>query len=89
MSASTALRIVTFNTLLPAFQMVQQWAAQAGHPIVLTVTTPGPQSRRSAGYKQIVVGALARLAQGRQLLSALPRQPSRRCCRSCSASPSR
>jgi methionyl-tRNA formyltransferase len=48
---------VTFNTLPPLFHLVQQWAAQAGHTIVLTVTTPGPRSRRSEGYKQIVASA--------------------------------
>lgn len=51
------LRIVTFNNVLPAFEMVQHWAAQAGHTIVLTVTTPGPASRRSEGYKGIVASA--------------------------------
>jgi hypothetical protein len=57
MSASPPLRSVTFNTLPPAFQMVQQWAAQAAHVIALTVTTPGPTSRRSECYKQIVASA--------------------------------
>lgn len=57
MSETAPLRIVTFHNLPPAFQMVQQWAAQAGHTIVLTVTTPGPPSRRSESYKQIVASA--------------------------------
>ena len=51
MSESSPLRIVSFNNLPPAFHLVQQWAAQAGHTVELTVTTPGPRGRRSEGYK--------------------------------------
>lgn len=55
------LRIVTFNNLPPAFELVQRWAAQANHKVVLAVTTPGPSSRRTAGYKAIVASAAPEL----------------------------
>lgn len=54
---SNPLRIVTFNNLPVAFQIVHGWAAQAGHKIVLTVTSPGPKTRRSTGYKEIAAMA--------------------------------
>jgi hypothetical protein len=53
MSEPAPLRIVSFKSLPPAFHLVQQWAAQAGHTVVLTVTTPGPRGRRSEGYKAL------------------------------------
>jgi methionyl-tRNA formyltransferase len=55
--AQSPLRIVTFNNFPPAFQMTRQWLAQAGHQQILTVTTPGPTTRRSEGYKEIVASA--------------------------------
>ncbi|MEO6060945.1 MAG: formyltransferase family protein [Thermoflexales bacterium] len=55
--AQRPLRIVTFNNMPPVFDMVRQWAERAGHTIVMVVTTPGPKSRRSEGYKQIVATA--------------------------------
>lgn len=55
--AQRPLRIVTFNNMPPVFDMVRQWAERAGHTIVLAVTTPGPKSRRSEGYKQIAATA--------------------------------
>lgn len=51
--ANAPLRIVTFNNLPVAFQAVHRWAAQAGHKIILTVTSPGPKTRRSTGYQEI------------------------------------
>jgi methionyl-tRNA formyltransferase len=33
--------------------MVARWAEGAGHTIALVVTTPGPSTRRSGGYKEI------------------------------------
>ena len=51
------LRIVTFNNLLGPFQIVQRWAAQAGHTVVLAVTTPGPTTRRTTSYKEILATA--------------------------------
>ena len=52
-SDTTALRIVTFNTLPQAFGLVAGWIAQAGHKHVLAVTTPGPAARRSDDYKAV------------------------------------
>lgn len=51
------LRIVSFNNLPAGFDMVRQWAEQAGHTIVLVVTSPGPKTRRSDGFKQIAATA--------------------------------
>lgn len=51
------LRIVTFNNFPAAFDMVRQWAAKAEHNIVLAITSPGPKTRRSEGYKQITATA--------------------------------
>ena len=56
-TTTTPLRIVTFNVLPFAFDIVTRWAAQAGHRLVLTVTTPGPTSRRGKSYQQIVASA--------------------------------
>ena len=56
-TTTTPLRIVTFNVLPFAFDIVTRWAAQAGHRLVLTVTTPGPTSRRGKSYQQIVTNA--------------------------------
>jgi methionyl-tRNA formyltransferase len=47
------LRIVTFNNLPVAFRAMQGWAAQAGHKVVMTVTSPGPKTRRTTGYQEI------------------------------------
>ena len=54
---STPLRIASFNNLPFAFELVRGWAAEYGHEIVIVVTTPGPKSRRSEGYKQIAAVA--------------------------------
>jgi methionyl-tRNA formyltransferase len=47
------LRIVSFNNIPTGFDVVRHWAEQAGHTIVLVVTSPGPKARRSDGFKQI------------------------------------
>lgn len=52
-TVGTGLRIVVFNNLPLAYQMVARWAEAAGHTIVLVVTTPGPATRRTTGYKEI------------------------------------
>jgi methionyl-tRNA formyltransferase len=52
-TAANPLRIVTFNNLPVAYNMTQGWAAQSGHNIVLAVTSPGPKTRRSDGYREI------------------------------------
>lgn len=55
MSAQLApLRVVTFNMLPLAYNLVSQWAAQGGHQIVLVVTSPGPTSRRNMSYQGVV-----------------------------------
>ncbi len=51
------LRIVTFNNLPVAFRAMQGWAIQAGHKVVMTVTSPGPKARRTPGYQEIAVMA--------------------------------
>ncbi len=51
------LRVVTFNVLPLAYGVVSQWAAQAGHQIVLVVTTPGPASRRTPSYQAVLNSA--------------------------------
>jgi methionyl-tRNA formyltransferase len=56
-SLPAKLRIVTFNNLLGPFQIVQRWAAQAGHTVVLAITTPGPTTRRTTSYKEILAAA--------------------------------
>ena len=56
-ASNPTLRIAAFNVLPPLFGLVTGWAAQAGHKIVLVVTSPGPKSRRSEGYKHIVAQA--------------------------------
>ena len=51
------LRIVSFNNLPAAFDMVRQWAERSGHTIVLVVTSPGPKTRRSDDFKQTAATA--------------------------------
>ncbi len=51
------LRIVTFNFLPPAFTLVSDWIRQNNHQHVLTVTTPGPKSRPTPSYIDVVKAA--------------------------------
>jgi methionyl-tRNA formyltransferase len=55
--SQSGLRIVTFNVLPPAYQLVAGWAQQMGNKIVLVVTTPGPSTRRTPSYRGVVEGA--------------------------------
>ena len=48
-----SLRIISFNNLPGAFDLVCRWIEQNGHTLVLVVTSAGPKTRRSEGYKQI------------------------------------
>ena len=48
------LRIVTFNVLPQAYQLVSRWAQQGGHTIALVVTTPGPPTYRTPTYLEIL-----------------------------------
>ena len=51
------LRIVTFNFLPAAYDLVVQWIHDNGHHHLLAVTTPGPKSRPTPVYKGIVENA--------------------------------
>lgn len=55
--STNPLRIVTFNFLPIAFNLVSQWIQRNGHKHVLAVTTPGPLSRPTPQYKGIVENA--------------------------------
>jgi len=54
---ATGLRVVTFNVLPIAYQMIAGWAAQTGNKLVLVVTTPGPSTRRTPSYRGVVESA--------------------------------
>lgn len=51
------LRVVTFNVLPIALQMVMRWAADSGNRLILAVTTPGPSTRRTPSYRELVAAA--------------------------------
>lgn len=51
------LRIVTFNFLPVAYDLLTGWIHEAGHRHLLAVTTPGPMSRPTPAYKGIVTNA--------------------------------
>ncbi|MEM7334982.1 MAG: formyltransferase family protein [Chloroflexota bacterium] len=51
---SESLRIVTFNYLPIAFDLLVNWITENGHKHVLAVTTPGPQSRPTPSYAEVV-----------------------------------
>lgn len=51
------LRIVTFNFHPLAFRSVRNWIENSGHTHILAVTTPGPLSRPTPSYTQIVEAA--------------------------------
>src|SRR5262245_48281560 len=55
----TGLRIVTFNVLPLAYQLVARWAEQMGHQIILVVTSPGPSTRPMQMFKDVVPLAAA------------------------------
>ncbi|MEZ4659515.1 MAG: formyltransferase family protein [Caldilineaceae bacterium] len=48
------LRIVTFNFLPIAYDLLTNWIHATGNQHVLAVTTPGPKSRPTPSYKGIV-----------------------------------
>jgi methionyl-tRNA formyltransferase len=48
------MRIVSFNVFPPAYEVVNTWAAECGHDLVLVVTTPGPTSRRNTSYQRVI-----------------------------------
>lgn len=49
-----SLRIVTFNFNPIAYQTVRNWIQQAGHKHILAVTTPGPETRPTPSYLQVI-----------------------------------
>lgn len=51
---SSPLRVVIFSVLPLAYSIIRQWAKQGGHQLVLVVTTPGPSTRPTPSYQQIV-----------------------------------
>jgi methionyl-tRNA formyltransferase len=53
----SGLRVVSFNVLPFAYQMIAAWAKQTGNKLVLVVTTPGPSTRRTPSYRGIVESA--------------------------------
>lgn len=53
----TGLRIVAFHNLAPAYRVTAAWAQRAGHTLELVVTTPGPTTRRTALYRDILANA--------------------------------
>lgn len=52
--STQSLRIVTFNVLPIAYDLLANWIRSTGNHHVLAVTTPGPQSRPMPSYKGIV-----------------------------------
>lgn len=56
-SSASPLRVVTFNVLPLAYDLVRRWAEETGNKLILVVTTPGPTTRRSTTYQQIVSAA--------------------------------
>jgi methionyl-tRNA formyltransferase len=48
------LRVVAFSVIPPAYQAIREWAAHYDHKLVLLITTPGPTTRRSTTYRDIV-----------------------------------
>lgn len=51
------LRIITFNYLPVAYNLLTAWIRETGNKHVLAVTTPGPKSRPTPMYKDIVNAA--------------------------------
>lgn len=47
----TPLRVVAFNVLPPAYDLVAAWAARHGHRIALLVTVPAPDMTRYGGAR--------------------------------------
>lgn len=52
-----ALRIVTFNILPVAYQLLTRWINENGHKHILAVTTPGPTTRPTPTYAGVVEAA--------------------------------
>lgn len=48
------LRIITFNYMSSLYGMVSDWIEENGHQHVLAITTPGPKSRPTPSYKDVL-----------------------------------
>lgn len=48
------LRVVLFSVLPPVYGMLRAWAEQHNYNIRLLVTTPGPSTRRSSTYRDVI-----------------------------------
>lgn len=48
------LKVVTFNYLPSAYQFVTDWITENGHEHALAVTTPGPKSRPTPSYLDVL-----------------------------------
>lgn len=48
------LRIITFNYLPSCYEMVTDWIHENGHEHVLAITTPGPKSRPTPSYTDVL-----------------------------------
>jgi methionyl-tRNA formyltransferase len=55
--SSKPLRIVTFNYLPSAYHFLSEWVHTHGHEHILSVTTPGPLSRLTPSYIEVVKNA--------------------------------
>lgn len=53
----TGLRIVAFHNLGFAYRITAAWAERMGHKLALVVTTPGPSTRRTTLYRDILTSA--------------------------------
>lgn len=51
------LRVITFNFLPFAYNLLTKWIHDNNHKHVLAVTTPGPTTRPTPSYKEIVTNA--------------------------------
>jgi methionyl-tRNA formyltransferase len=52
-----SLRIVAYCVLPQAYQLLAGWCADNGHKLLLVVTSPGPRSRPTPGYRGILSAA--------------------------------
>ena len=52
-----SLRVVTFNFMPFAYNLLTKWIHDTGNKHILAVTTPGPTTRPTPSYKEIVTNA--------------------------------
>ncbi len=57
MMSQEPLRVITFNFLPFAYNILTQWIHDNNHKHILAVTTPGPITRPTPVYKEIVTNA--------------------------------